>query len=106
MIRAYSTIGDEKVSRLSPETRLLAERYQSGEFGRSLMKTEKLKMTEMEHLTSDQQYALAAATMAKITPLRIVVGEQIVGSASFYDGACHKVPLTDFCSTSHTTIGF
>jgi formate C-acetyltransferase len=106
MIRAYSNVGEKKVSRLSPETCLLAERYQSGEFGRSLIKLEKLAAADIEKLTPDQQYALAVATIAKIAPLRIVEGEQIVGSASLYEGACHKVPLTEFWSTSHTTIGF
>ena len=57
-------------------------------------------------LSRTKAHALAAMSVAKNAPLRILPGELIVGSATLIEGAQHRVPLINCSSVSHTTIGF
>ncbi|MDR1381672.1 MAG: hypothetical protein LBJ47_09370 [Tannerella sp.] len=97
----------ERPRRLGAITHELAQKGLSGEFGRSLVKAD-WNVPELQDasLPASRKYALAAMSVARNAPLRILPGELIVGAATLLEAACHVTPLLNIGSTSHTTIGF
>jgi pyruvate-formate lyase len=97
----------DETRRLTPETRTLAMRAISGEYGRAIHNVDfAVNPAEMEGLSPSAQYARAIALTAERAPLRITAGERVIGSATLLEGAHHATPACEFGSTSHTTIGF
>ncbi len=97
----------ERPCRLSPVTHTLAQRGLSGEHGRNLVQaTWDFPEGKDDSLSSSTKYGLAAMSVAKNAPLRILPGELIVGSATLRDAVQYKVPLLGEHTVSHTTIGF
>lgn len=95
-------------SRLSATTHRLAERGMSGEWGRS-MANAGIKLedrVDLRGMSEEMRYAHAVRLIAENAPLRITVGEQVVGSATFREAAFHAVPIYGKSSVSHTTLGF
>ncbi len=93
--------------RLSDNTHALANVAMSGEYGRALVATPfDQTHPRLEGLAGHTQYAEALMLMAELAPLRIVPGEEIVGSATLREGALHATPGLPLASTSHTTLGF
>lgn len=102
-----NAVCNDATIRLRPETHALADRALGGEFGRSMRPAGfVLDPAQTTNLTPNQHYALATMAIAERAPLRIVAGERIVGAATMLEAVQHKVPLTDYSSTSHTTPGF
>ena len=101
--------------RLSDITHELANRALSGEHGRAMKNAGSWQGPLKEDLTvserpagvsPDRAYAQATMRVAQVAPLRILPGEQVVGSATLREAPAHMTPLADVRSTSHTTIGF
>ena len=98
--------GHHTPRRLSPATRRLAARALAGEFGREMRDAEfGLDEEEVRDLPPDMHYARAVLRVAEKAPLRLVPGERIVGAATLLEAPRHRTPITEFPSTSHTTIG-
>ena len=94
--------------RLSQVTRDLAVRYLSGEMGRSVKPA---SFSIDPHFlaaspTPNRHYAEAIRLIAEQAPLRILPGERLAGAATLREAAEHRIPLTDFSSISHPTLGF
>ena len=97
----------ERPQRLSAVTHRLAELGLSGAHGKSLVPANwPFLEGSGKGLSRTKAHALAAMSVAKNAPLRILPGELIVGSATLIEGAQHRVPLINCSSVSHTTIGF
>jgi pyruvate-formate lyase len=97
----------DTVVRLSQPTRDLACRALGGESGRSMQAaTFALHPEQTKGLSPNRHYALAALEIAQRAPIRIFPGERIVGAATLLEAVQHKMPLTPFSSTSHTTPAF
>ena len=93
--------------RLSDLTHALAERALSGEHGRSMRNAGfALDEATAGGLSPNMRYAHAAKLVAERAPLRILPGEQVVGSATLLEAPAHQTPVAGGSSTSHTTIGF
>ena len=93
--------------RLSAETRELAARFLSGEFGREMRRAEfEMDEGKLEGLSADGRYAAAVMRIAEIAPLRVLPGEKLVGAAPLLEATHHRTPGVDIGSTSHTTVGF
>ena len=94
--------------RLSAQTRRLAERGLSGEFGQSLQNADSALRQQLppDGISSEMRYALAVGLIAKSAPLRILPEERIVGAATYREAAHHVVPILGISSTSHLTPGF
>ena len=91
--------------RLSDRTHELAWLGLSGEIGRTMGRVDwPVKLDE--NLTPHQKFAAAAMSVAKNVPLRILLGELIVGSATLQEGAESKVPVLDEWGVNHTTFQF
>ena len=92
---------------LSDATRRLAARALAGEFG-SQMRPAAFKVEEagLEGLSVERRCAMAIRAIADQAPLRLVEGELLVGAATLLEAAQHRIPTTEWRSTSHTTIGF
>ncbi len=100
--------GHSSECRLSQVVRELAARALSGEHGRG-MSTADFAIHPDFFLTlptPNQIYAEAVRLIAEQAPLRVLPGERIVGAATLREATWHMTPLTQFGSTSHTTIGF
>jgi formate C-acetyltransferase len=93
--------------RLSKETRELAARFLSGEFGRELRRAGfEMGDEELEGLSPDRRYAETVMRIAETAPLRVLPGEKLVGAAPLLEATHHRTPGIDVGSTSHTTAGF
>ena len=97
----------ERPARLSSITHHLAQRGLSGEHGRNLQNVDWVT-PELDDttLSPTRKYAIAAMSIARNAPLRILPGELIVGSATLLAAAHHTFPVFNDWSVSHTTIGF
>lgn len=96
------------VRHLSEGTRQLAALALSGAHGRT-MEYANFEIDPRFYLsqpTPNQICAEAVRLIGAKAPLRILPGEMVIGSASLKAGMEHRVPLTNFSSVSHTTIGF
>ncbi len=94
-------------NRLSEATRDLARRALAGEHGRAMANASfALDPQSVEGLSPNMRYARAALLIAEQSPLRILPGERIVGSATLAEGPRHATPVAQVASVSHTTIGF
>lgn len=97
----------ERPSRLDPITHHLARLGLSGEHGRNLSPASwEFPERNDPTLSGSVKYGLAALSVARHAPLRILPGELIVGSATLREGAQHIVPLLGVSSVSHITVGF
>lgn len=98
----------ESPRRLCAETRRLAARGLSGEFGRALQHADPAlkEMLPSGDIEPDVRYAAAVALIAESAPLRILPEERIVGAATYREAAGHAVPILEIDSTSHLTPGF
>ena len=97
----------DRPRRLSAVTHQLADIGLSGEHGRALVEaTWDFSEGNDDSLSGSMKYALAAMSIAKNAPLRILPGELIVGSATVAESTWHMMPLLRISSVSHTTIGF
>ena len=98
----------ESPQRLSVQTRRLADRGLSGEFGRNLQNADPALGHQLSKdvASSEMRYALAVELIAKSAPLRILPEERLVGSATYGEAADHKTPILGESSTSHVTLGF
>ena len=86
----------ETAHRLSPETRELAARAISGEYGRQMKPADfKIDAAEMPKSTPNARYSEAVWHMAETTPLRVIPGEMLVGAAPFLEATQHMTPGTD-----------
>jgi pyruvate-formate lyase len=105
---SFSYNKDSKVpQRLSLETRDLAFRALSGEFGREMASASFFhKMNENKEQDSNLFYAEIIKKIAKTAPLRILEEEKILGAATLIEATKHNTPGCDISSTSHTTMGF
>ena len=100
--------GYDAPRRLSAATRALAARYLSGEIGRS-MQPAGFGIDPAFFLTIPTQNGVAAEAvrlMAAHAPLRVLPEERLLGAATLVEATWHKIPLTDYNSISHTTLGF
>jgi len=100
--------GVKQPRRLSPQTRQLAVRYISGEIGRG-MRPAAFSLDPAllaSNPSPTRQYAEAVYRVAEQAPLRILPGELLAGAATLPEAMGHRMPLTPFSSTSHTTLGF
>jgi formate C-acetyltransferase len=95
-------------NRLSAATHRLAEQYLSGEVGRSMGKADFSVAPSFYRQvpSADGICAEAIRLIALKSPVRILPGERIVGAATLKDALDHRIPLTEYPSISHTTIGF
>jgi len=100
--------GFDKARRLDAGTRALAEKYISGEVGRTVK--EAAFSIDPDFLaaspTPNLHYAEAVRLIAEKAPLRILPGERLAGAATLKEAMWHRAPLTPFPSISHTTLGF
>ncbi len=100
--------GFDNPQRLCADTQALAEKYVSGEIGRSVK--EATFSIDPNFLvaspTPNLQYAEAVRLIAAKAPLRILPGERLAGAATLKEAMWHRTPLTPFPSISHTTLGF
>jgi len=98
----------ESPQRLSIQTRRLAERGLSGEFGRDLRDADPALAHQLpkDGVSPEMRYALGVELIAKSAPLRILPEERLVGSATYREAADHKIPILGGSSTSHVTLGF
>ena len=94
--------------RLSAETRILAARFISGEFGLAMQAVKvSPDQTSPAECSPDMAYAAAIQRIAESAPLRILPEEKLVGAATLLEATRHTTPLSkNMPSTSHTTIGF
>lgn len=93
--------------RLSDETRVLAHRSLSGEYGRAMTTaTFHFSADEAVGLSPEMRYARICILVAEKALLRILPGERIVGSATLLEAPRHQIPTLGESSVSHTTIGF
>ncbi len=102
------TPGMRPVCRLPEATRRLAARALAGEFGRALSKAE-FAIPDGFFRRLPTPNAIAAEAVRLIgeqAPLRIVPGERLAGAATLQEASEHRIPLTNFGSVSHTTLGF
>lgn len=100
--------GSQPVRRLSEATRQMAARAMSGEHGRGMKEAEfALPDAFFVHVPTPNRIAAEAVRrIGEQAPLRILAGERLAGAATLKEAAEHRIPLTDFSSVSHTTIGF
>ncbi len=95
-------------ARLSRATRELAAHYLSGAVGRTMgeatfgLGPEFLAGNPSPH----RQAAEAVRLIALHAPLRHFPGEKLAGAATLREATWHRIPLTEFSSISHTTLGF
>jgi formate C-acetyltransferase len=100
-------VKQETTRRLSSLTHQLAQRGLSGEFGRGLVPADwDFPAGRDGSLSPAARYAQAALSVAEHAPLRILLGELIVGSATLKEAPASRVPLLNTSSNSHTTVGF
>jgi formate C-acetyltransferase len=93
--------------RLSETTRALAHKAIAGEHGRSMVKADfALDSQLVRGLSPDLRYGHACKLVAEKAPLRILPGEQIVGSATLLEAAAHSTPVANIGSVSHTTLAW
>ncbi len=104
------TPGMERVQRLPPETRKLAARYLSGEFGRAMRPAPFALKGEAETLSLVELYSRGVRRIAEEAPVRIEPLEHLAGTAPFLEAAQHLTPGStgafSIASISHVTIGF
>jgi formate C-acetyltransferase len=96
------------VRRLPDTTRELAALALSGAHGRSMASAD-FSIDPDFYLSLPSPNRICAEAVRLIganAPLRILPGERIVGSATLKSAMEHKIPLTQYRSVSHTTIGF
>lgn len=94
--------------RLTDETRELATRGLSGEWGKALKPID-MKLDDLINtagLSENMKCALAIRLLAERAPLRIEKTERLVGSASVLDACYHTVPIYGGQSVSHVTLAF
>ncbi len=84
-----------EIRRLSDETRSLAERYLSGEIGRTMRPADFAIEPDFYHSmpSLDKQYAEAVRLIAENAPLRIIPFERLAGAATLKEATMHLVPL-------------
>jgi len=93
--------------RLAPATRALAARALAGEFGQAMQPADfALSPAQIKGVSSTRHAALAVEMLARNAPTRVLPDERVAGAATVKEAAWHRIPLTDFASTSHTTLGF
>ena len=94
--------------RLSEETRDLARRGLSGEFGREMVDAEIVLGDRIPagDFSEEMRYALAVKLIAENAPLRVLPEERVVGSATYREAVYHRTPIHGGSSTSHLTLGF
>ena len=95
-------------SRLCQATRELAAQYLSGAVGREM--AEATFALSPEFVASNappaRQAAEAIRLIAEQAPLRFLPHEKLAGAATLEEATWHRIPLTQFSSVSHTTLGF
>ncbi len=102
-----STWHPESPKRFSELTRRLAKIALDGAHGRNMTHASwQFPEKNDASLSLNRKYALAATSIAKNAPLRIIPGEIIVGSATLLEASMHEIPLLGISSISHTTLGF
>lgn len=91
-------------SRLSGKTRSLASLYLTTDtIKKSMLKSEfTFEAKDSLHKTYSENIRL----IAENSPLRIIPGEKLAGSAVYIEAAHHACPGGKFAATSHTTLGF
>jgi len=91
-------------SRLSEKTRSLASIYLTTDtIKKSIVKSEfAIHEKDSVHRT----YAENIRLIAENSPLRMIPGEKLAGSATYIESQWHACPGGRFSSTSHTTLGF
>lgn len=109
----FFSIKGKRPVRLKENTRALAARALSGEFGQDAFHTPFVEITQpdYEQMSSEEQYICMLNTIVEKAPLRIVPGEPFVGSATLGDAIFALVPAryngkNVFCGINHITIGF
>jgi formate C-acetyltransferase len=100
--------GYDAPRRLPETTRVLAARYLSGEFGRAMMPAGfGIDSAFFLAIPSDAQIAAEAVRlMAAQAPVRVLPEERLLGAATLREATWHRIPLTEYYSISHTTLGF
>jgi pyruvate-formate lyase len=95
-------------TRLAAQTRELAFRGLSGEFGRAMANAGTALRDRLPSVgvSEEMRYAKAVALIAETAPLRILEGEWSVGSATYREATTHLTPILGDSSTSHLTPGF
>lgn len=113
----------KRPERLSPQTRALAQRVLSGEYGRWLKESPFLLIEDNENfrrLSTVNQQLYCINRIANDAPIRIVEGEYLAGASTLDGARWHCIPVfmsekSDdgsetshqvFGSTSHLTCGF
>jgi pyruvate-formate lyase len=94
--------------RLSTETRALAAQYLSGDIGRTIEEADFAVASEFleTNPSANQHVTEAVRLIATHAPLRILPYEKLVGAATLKEAMAHQIPLTEYGSISHTTLGF
>ncbi len=107
MAIATHTEMQRSLSRLSREVHELAARALAGEHGRAMRNARfGFEEGDVDELSENQRYALAARVIAEQAPLRVLDREAIVGSATLLEAANHLTPVLGSHSTSHVTLGW
>ena len=105
--RFWENWSPEIPNRLHPLTHELAEKALGGTYGDLLVNADwDFPEGKDPALSANKKYALAARSLANNSPLRIELGELIVGAATVKESSMHRVPLLNIDSASHTTPDF
>lgn len=112
----YTASSTPRPVRLSEATRKFAADSQAGIYGRETLDTPNVRMDEVpgySEMSGLDKYNACILEIANKSPLRIVPGEYLSGSATLGDAISHIVPAKEygaahgwFGSVSHLTIRF